>query len=59
MSDLDLRALKSEAFSYPEPLRMLILTAKDSMSTEELLGEFMRWRKIARTLDAMQTGDKP
>ena len=59
MSDADLRKLKSAALSYPEPLKTLILTAKDSMSEEEILNEFMRWRKIAKTLDGMQKEAKP
>ena len=54
MSDVDLGKLKSEALSYPEPLRTLILTAKDHMADQELLTEFLGWRKIAKTLDAMK-----
>ena len=59
MSDLDLRALKSEAISYPEPLRTLILTAKDSMSKEEILAEFLKWRKTARAMEKIQRVEQP
>ncbi len=49
---VDLQNLKTAAVGYPEPLKTLILTAKDSMSKEELLAEFLRWRKLARIQDA-------
>ncbi len=58
MSDIDLRALKSEAVGFPEPLKTLILTAKDSMSKEEILTEFLKWRKTARAMEKIQKGDK-
>lgn len=47
----DLKSLKSEALKLPEPLRTLILTAKDSMGNEEILAEFMKWRKSARAME--------
>lgn len=59
MSDVDLGKLKSEALSYPEPLRTLILTAKDHMAEQEFLTDFLRWRKIAKTLDAVKKEAKP
>lgn len=58
MSDVDLGKLKSEALSYPEPLRTLILTAKDHMADQEFLPEFLGWRKIAKTLDTMKKDGK-
>ena len=51
MSDIDLRNLKSSAISFPEPLKTLILTAKDSMSQEEFITEFLKWRKTARAME--------
>lgn len=54
MTDIDLSALKSEAINYPEPLKTLILTAKDSMSRGEFLQEFLKWRKTARAMEGIQ-----
>ena len=47
----DLKSLKSEAIKFPEPLRTLILTAKDSMGNDEILNEFLKWRKTARAME--------
>lgn len=51
---VDLGPLKSEAIGFPEPLRTLILTAKDRMSKEEFLNEFLKWRKTARAMEGQK-----
>lgn len=54
MTDVVLGKLKDEAIKFPEPLRTLILTAKGTMSQEELTTEFLKWRKVARAMEGAQ-----
>lgn len=59
MTDVVLGKLKDEAIKFPEPLRTLILTARDRMTEQEFLTEFLRWRKIAKTLDTIKKEAEP
>lgn len=51
---IELKLLKDEAVKLPEPLKTLILTAKDQMSNEEFLVEFLKWRKTARAMEVKE-----
>lgn len=43
-----IREIKEYAEKLPEPVKTLILSAKDDMSEEEFLSKFVEWRKLLR-----------
>ena len=49
---INTRSLKEDAAKFPEPLKSLILNAKDEMPQEEFITQFLEWRKISRIKEA-------
>lgn len=43
-----IRDFKAYAEKLPEPVRSLILSAKDEMTEDEFLNKFIEWRKLLR-----------
>ena len=48
MNEVDLKPIKSHAFEYPEPVRMLILSEPDKLPMEDFLAKSSQWIKLLR-----------
>ncbi len=43
-----IREIKEFAQRLPDPVKSLILSAKDDMTEDEFLSKFIEWRKLLR-----------
>lgn len=45
---LDMRLLKDRASEFPEPVRSLILSERDSLCLDDFLSKFSTWEKVLK-----------
>lgn len=48
MSEIDIRHFKEKASMFPEPVRTLILSEKDSLPIEEYISKLGTWEKLLK-----------
>lgn len=48
---IDILPLKRMSVKFPPGMQSLIQSCPDQMSGEDFLKEFVRWRRVARSID--------
>lgn len=54
---INLKPLKEEAGSFPEPLKSLIELSKDYVDEADFLETFLSWRRAAKEIDIHKKSD--